>query len=105
LGAVRGGPTMAVSGMNKPGAPGVVTLETPKGMFKIEQAPGGETVKIETPEGAVSFDVAKAQAWGKRMEETSKKLQAAQQSGNQAELEQAMKEMNALQAEQPMAKQ
>ena len=104
LGAVRGGPTMGMSGMHTPASTGPMTLETPKGSFKIEQAPGGGTVKIETPEGAVTFDVAKAQVWGKRMEETTKKMQAAQQSGNQAEMEQAMKEMTALQAEQPMSK-
>jgi hypothetical protein len=103
LGAVRGGPTMGMSGGMH--APGPVSIETPKGTFKVEQAPGGGTVKMQTPDGAVTVDVAKAQAWGKRMEEASKKMQAAQQSGNQAEMEQAMKEMTALQAEQPMAKQ
>ena len=103
LGAVRGGPTMGMSGMSGPG--GAVSIETPRGTMNVEQAPGGGTVKMQTPDGAVTIDIAKAQAWGKRMEEASKKMQAAQQSGNQAEMEQAMKEMTALQAEQPMVKQ
>jgi hypothetical protein len=102
LGAVRSGPTMGMSGMQAP--TGAVSIETPKGTVKIEQSAGGGTVKMETPDGAVTIDVAKAQAWGKRMEEVGKKMQAAQQSGDQAAMEQAMKEMTALQAEQPMAK-
>jgi hypothetical protein len=36
------------------------------------------------------------------MEEVGKKLEKAQQSGNQAAMEEAIKEMTALQAEQPM---
>ena len=102
LGAVRGGPAMM--GMHTPvGSP--VSIETPKGSFKVEQSAGGGTVKIETPEGAVTYDVAKMQEWSKRMEEAGKKMQAAQQSGDKAAMEQVMEEMTALQAEQPMAKQ
>jgi Yip1-like protein len=59
-------------------------------------------MSIETPTGTVNVDVAKTQAWSKRMEEVGKKLEKAQQSGDQAAMEQAIKEMAALQAEQPM---
>jgi hypothetical protein len=98
LGAMRGGPTM---GMH---APSPVSIETPKGSFKIEPSASGGSVKIETPTGAVTVDVDKAQAWGKRMEEASNKMQAAQQSGDQSAMDQAMKDMTALQAENPMMK-
>ena len=96
LGAMRGGPTM---GMYAPTGP--VSIETPGGAVKIEPSTGG-TVNIETPRGAVNIDIAKAEAWGKRMEEAGKKLEKAQQSGDQAAIEQAIKEMTSLQAEQPM---
>ena len=76
LGAVRGGPAMA---------PGVATGR----------------MSIETPKGTVNIDVAKMEAWGKRMEEVSKKIEKAQQSGDQAAMEQAVKEMTALQEQQP----
>jgi uncharacterized membrane protein (DUF106 family) len=59
-------------------------------------------MSIETPRGTVNLDVAKTQAWGKRMEEVGKKMEKAQQSGDQAAMEQALKEMASLQAEQPM---
>lgn len=59
-------------------------------------------VSIETPEGTVNVDVAKAEAWSKRMEAAGKKLEQAQKSGDQAAMDQAMKEMTALQKEQPM---
>jgi hypothetical protein len=59
-------------------------------------------VSIETPMGAVNVDVAKAEAWGKRMEEAGKKLEKAQQSGDQAAIEQAIKEMASLQGGQPV---
>lgn len=78
LGAVQGGPTLATSSIPA-------------------------QVSIETPRGAVTVDVAKAEAWGKRMEEVGRKLEKAQQSGDQAAMEQALKEMTELQREQPMA--
>jgi len=59
-------------------------------------------MSIETPKGTVNLDVAKTQAWGKRMEEVGKKLEKAQQSGDQAAMEQAIKELASVQAEQPM---
>ena len=64
--------------------------------------PAGQ-VSIETPEGTVNVDVAKAQAWSKRMQAAGKKLEQAQKSGDQAAMDQAIKEMQALQKEQPMA--
>jgi hypothetical protein len=79
LGAVRGGPTMNMSA-----------------------APTGQ-ISIDTPKGAVSVDLAKAQDWGKQMEAVSRKMEKAQQSGDQAAMEQAVKEMTSLQQEQPMA--
>ena len=77
LGAVRGGPTI---GMGTPAS----------------------QLSIETPKGAVNVDVAKLEALSKRMEEAGKKLENAQQSGDQAAVEQALKEM-ASQGEQSMA--
>ena len=64
-------------------------------------APAGH-VSIETPEGTVNVDVAKAEAWGNRVEAAGKKLEKAQQSGDKAAMDQAMKELTALQKEQPM---
>lgn len=115
LGAVRGGPMMGMhspadsvsietpGGAVKiqPSAGGTVKIDTPGGAVKIEQSTGS-TVKIETPSGAVTVDTAKVEAWSKKMEEAGKKLQKAQQSGDQAAMDQAVKEMTALQAEQPM---
>jgi hypothetical protein len=77
LGTARGGPTMGL------------------GMATGQMA-------IETPKGTVNVDVAKMEAWSKRMEEIGKKLEKAQQSGDQAAMEQAIKEMASLQGEQPM---
>lgn len=77
LGAVRGGPTI---GMGTPAS----------------------QLSIETPKGSVNVDVAKLEALSKRMEEAGKKLENAQQSGDQAAVEQALKEM-ASQGEQSMA--
>ena len=77
LGTIRGGPMMGVG--------------TPTGQ-----------ISIETPKGTVNIDVAKAEAWGKRMEAAGKKLEKAQQSGDQAAIEQAIKEMTSLQGEQPI---
>jgi len=82
-------------------APGQVSIETPQGKVNIEAAKGA--VRVETPQGTVNVDVAKAEEWGKRMEAVGKKLEQAQQSGDQAAMDQALKEMAALQAEQPMA--
>ncbi len=67
------------------------------------RAPTGQ-VSIETPQGTVSVDTAKMEAWAKRMEEAGKKLERAQQSGDQAAMEAAIKEMSALQGEQPFSR-
>lgn len=64
---------------------------------------GGGQISIETPKGAVDVDVAKLEAWSKRMEEAGKKLEKAQQSGDPATMEQAIKEMASLQGGQPAA--
>lgn len=77
LGTARGGPTMGL---------GMATGQ----------------MSIETPKGTVNVDVAKMEAWSKRMEAVGKKLEKAQQSGDQAAMEQAIKEMASLQGEQPM---
>lgn len=77
LGGVRGGPTLATG-----------------------TAPAH--VSIETPRGSISVDVSQAEAWGKRMEAAGKQMEKAQQSGDQAAMEQAIKEMTELQREQPM---
>lgn len=61
-------------------------------------------VTIETPKGMVTVDTAKMEDWGKRMEVLGRKLEKAQQSGDQAAMEQVLNEMNALQKEQPMAR-
>lgn len=95
LGMIQGGPTM---GMGTPTSN--MTIETPQGTVNIETSKGA--VNIKTPEGTVNIDAAKMEAWGKRMEEVGKKLEKAQQSGDQAAMEEALKEMTALQAEQPM---
>lgn len=78
LGAVRGGSTM-------------MDMHTPTGQMSIE-----------TPKGTVNVDVAKLETWSKRMEEAGKKLEKAQQSGDQAAMEQAAEEMASLQKGQPM---
>ncbi len=58
-------------------------------------APTGQ-ISIDTPKGTVNVDVAKVEAWSKRMEEAGKKLEQAQQSGDAAAIEQASKEVAAL---------
>ncbi len=73
LGSIQGGPTMA---------------------------PTTGHVTIETLGGAVNIDTGKMAAWSKRMEEAGKKLEKAQQSGDEAAMEQAIKEMTSLQQEQ-----
>lgn len=78
LGAVRGGPTMDMSA-----------------------APTGK-ISIETPRGAVTMDVAQAQDWAKQMEAAGKRLEKAQQSGDKAAMEQAIKDMASLQESMPM---
>jgi len=77
LGTVRGGPTMGM-------------------------VPATGHVSIETPKGTVNVDVAKTEAWSKRMEEAGKKIEKAQQSGDQAAMGQAIAEMASLQKGQPM---
>lgn len=78
LGAVRGGPSINMSAV-----------------------PSGD-ISIETPKGAVSVDLAKVQDWSKQMEAIGKKMEKAQQSGDQAAMEQAAKEMAALQESRPV---
>lgn len=77
LGAVSGGSTIGMS--------------TPTGQLSIE-----------TPKGAVNVDLNKLEALGKRMEASGNKIEKAQESGDQAAMEQALKEMAALQKELPM---
>lgn len=72
LGAVRGGPSMDM---------GSATSQ----------------LSIETPKGSVNVDSAKLEALSKRMEAVGKKIEKAQQSGDQAAMEQALKEMESLQ--------
>ena len=94
LGAVQGGPSMHMSSAPS----GSVSMDKPRA---TATAPSGQ-MTIETPKGAVSIDVAKAEEWGTQMEAVSKKLEKAQQSGDQAAMEQALKEMTALQQNMPM---
>jgi len=70
-------------------------------MVGMGAAPAGP-ISIETPKGTVNVDVARAEAWGKRMADAGKNLEKAQQSGDQTAMEQALKEMAALQGERPM---
>jgi hypothetical protein len=93
VGAIFGGILGSFQG-NMLGAP-AVTMD--------RSIPSGK-VSIETPQGKVSVDTAKMEAWGKRMEEAGKKLERAQQSGDQAAMEAAMKEITALQGEQPFTR-
>ena len=103
LGAVGGQPALdlaAVPGrVSSESSHPAVTIETPRGNVSIDA--GRNAVTVETPKGTVNIDVAKMEAWGKRMEEAAAKLEKAQQSGDQAAMDQALKEMTALQAEQP----
>ncbi len=94
LGAVQGGPSMHMSSAPS----GSVAMETPRGAVT---PPAGQ-MTIDTPKGAVSVDVAKAEDWSKKMEEVGKKMEKAQQAGDQAGMEQAIKEMTALQQSMPM---
>jgi uncharacterized membrane protein (DUF106 family) len=57
-------------------------------------APKAE-ITLNTPNGAVTLDTDKMEAWSKRMEAANKKLEAAQQSGDQAATSQAMQEVMA----------
>lgn len=57
-------------------------------------APQAE-ITLKTPEGSVTVDTQKMEDWSKRMEATSKKLEDAQKSGDQAAAQQAMQEMMA----------
>lgn len=93
LGAVQGGSTMHMSAAPS----GSVAMETPRGAVT---PPAGQ-MTIDTPKGAVSTEVAKAEDWGKKMEEVGRKMEKAQQAGDQAGMEQAIKEMTALQQSMP----
>lgn len=77
VGSVRGGPSMDMG------------------------SPAGH-MSIETPKGQVNIDVGKMEEWSKRMEAAGKKLEKAQQAGDSVAMEQAVKEMTSLQAEQPI---
>ena len=57
---------------------------------------GSPNVTIETPKGDVHVDGQKMGDWGKRMEEASKRLEEARKSGDQATIDQAMKEMEGI---------
>ncbi|MBA3033458.1 MAG: YIP1 family protein [Gammaproteobacteria bacterium] len=59
-------------------------------------------ISIETPRGSATLDAAKIEEWSRRMEEAGKKLEKAQQSGNQAAMEKAIKEITSLQEGMPM---
>ncbi len=56
-------------------------------------------LSVETPKGSVNVDVTKLEALSKRMEAAGKKIEKAQQSGDQAAIEQALKEMQGAQPE------
>jgi hypothetical protein len=94
LGAVQGGPSMHMSSAPS----GSVSMEKPRVAVTV---PAGQ-ITVDTPKGAISVDVAKAQDWSKQMEEVGKKMEKAQQSGDQAAMELALKEMTALQQSMPM---
>ena len=100
LGAVAGALTSVVSG--GPASMGSTSMgstsQTDSGARS--SAPFGR-VAVETPSGTVNIDTAKMETWGKRMEEIGKQLEKAQQSGDQAAMERAIKEMSVLQLEQP----
>jgi len=83
------------------GAVGGMILGTAGGPATEEGTPVGR-MSIETPDGTVTMDFAKMEAWSKRMEAVGKKLEDAQRSGDQAAIDKAMEEMNALQREQPI---
>jgi len=93
LGTVHG-PSIDMSAVPS----GHVANESTQSAIKVPAA----QMTIETPKGAVSVDLAKAKDWGKQMEEVSKKLEKAQQSGDKAAMEQAIYEMTALQQGMPM---
>lgn len=78
MGAMRGGPAM-----------------------EMGAAPVGQ-VSIETPKGKVSVDLAKAKDWGTQMKAAGEKMEKARQSGDQAAMEEAIKEMSSLQQGQPL---
>ncbi|MFZ4537308.1 Yip1 family protein [Propionivibrio sp.] len=74
----------------------VTQLVTPGPSMQIGAGGQAPMVSIDTPQGTVKLDVTKMDDWSKRMEEAGKKLEKAQQSGDQAAMEKAMKEMAAL---------
>jgi len=89
---------------NMLGAPAVtMDRSAPAGPVSIE-IPRSDTPHRSEPQATVSVDTAKIEAWGQRMEEAGKKLERAQQSGDQAAMEAAIKELSALQGEQPFSR-
>ena len=100
LGAVGGQPAMNMGSMSQDGARPAMTVETPQGKVTIDASQNA--MRVETPQGAVTIDADKMEAWSQKMEAAAAKLEKAQQAGDQAAMEQALKEMTALQTEQPM---
>jgi hypothetical protein len=66
-----------------------------------QEAGGQAEITIKTPDGSVTIDTQKMEDWGQRMEAASKRLEAAQQSGDQAAAEKAMQEMMATMGMKP----
>lgn len=114
LGAVHGGPASigslgTGSGLGAPTAQ--FTIDTPQGAISVDTAriggtgtPGETEFTIDTPNGVVKVDTAKMEAWNKRMEAISERLEKAQRSGDQVAMEQAFKAMAEMQKEHPLAR-
>ncbi len=101
LNVVQGGPTLAGIAATRQvdiDTPAQVGIGAPK-QLGIE-AP--KQIVVETPQGTVSIDTDAAEAWGKKMEAIGKRIEAAQQSGDQAAMQAAMAEMIELQKTQPL---
>ncbi len=84
------------------GVIGGTVLGAVRGGASLDMGSPSAQLSIDTPKGTVHLDTAKMEAWSKHMEEVSKKIKEAQQSGDQAAMQQALKEMTALQSEQPV---
>jgi len=76
----------AVTAMFTPGP----AMHLGAGSAPVAESDG--SVSITTPQGSVSFDTQKMEAWSKRMEEANRKLEEAQRSGDQAAIDQALRE-------------
>jgi Yip1 domain len=95
LGAIVG---MAVGAMQ-----GATASMASLGATGSMSAPAAQ-VSIDTPKGMVTVDTAALDAWSKRMGVLGEKLAKAQESGDQAAIDQAFNEMNELQKTQPLAR-